>query len=104
METAVVDMVVGAAGIMRVRAAIAGDAAWVAEDIAAVVVDVAVVAGCVEAVVDAVAVDEAAVVDVVAKQFDEEKNNENKIKYYDFVETLRDLQCNRRLRGIDSRD
>jgi hypothetical protein len=82
METAAADLV-AVAEIMRARAVLAADAAWAAADLAVVVVVVVAAADVVEE--DVVAAE-----DVDAKHFDDEKHNENKNKYYDFVETLHD--------------
>jgi hypothetical protein len=87
MGIAAADMVAAAVEIMRARAARAAGEAWGAAGTVGAVVAVEA------AVAAAVDVEGAAVGG--AKQFDEEKTNENENNSYDFVETFPDCGCNR---------
>jgi hypothetical protein len=83
MEIAAADTA-GAAEIMRERAALEAAEVWAAADTAVVVAVADLVAAVAEEAAEAEAVvaeDVVVAADVGAKQFDEEKHNENKNKY-----------------------
>ena len=82
-EIAAVDTAAAAVETTRAQAVREADAAWAVVDLVAAAVEVA--AGGEVAAVAAVEAE-----DVGAKSFDEEKTNENKTRYHNFVETLRD--------------